>query len=271
MRIERDATEPRRRVVAELERRPAVRGLVQGDGEQHRYHPDRCGEQPCLDHRGATLASKVRSARAGRRPRRTHRGACCTCEHAVEALPRAAARASARTPRRPPFRYAFRCNEGPGRSRPRAAAAARAPTGPVNAPMDRSSLTSSPSKPIAPRTAVFDHGRGERTRPLGVERGCSKHGPSGPPARRAARERGTKSRARSAASGASTCGSTAWLSLVARPWPGMCLTAGTIPPACKPSATARPSLVTIADRHRTSGRRRPCSRRRSAGPAPARS
>ena len=35
-----------------------------------------------------------------------------------------------------------------------------------------------------------------------------------------------------------TTGSRAWLSAVARPWPGMCLTTGSTPPACSPAATA---------------------------------
>ena len=46
--------------------------------------------------------------------------------------------------------------------------------------------------------------------------------------------------------GAVTTGSSRWLSLVARPWPGMCLITGSTPPAMWPSATARPSADTCS-------------------------
>ena len=46
---------------------------------------------------------------------------------------------------------------------------------------------------------------------------------------------GRKSRAASASRLAVTTGSSRWLSTLARPWPGMCLTTGTTPPARRPS------------------------------------
>ena len=50
---------------------------------------------------------------------------------------------------------------------------------------------------------------------------------------------GTKSVRSSSARGASTTGSSRWLSARARPWPGMCLITGSTPPVEKPSAAAR--------------------------------
>ena len=48
----------------------------------------------------------------------------------------------------------------------------------------------------------------------------------------------------SAAASAVTVGNSKWLSTTARPWPGICLTMPTTPPARSPSTTARPSAAT---------------------------
>ncbi len=44
----------------------------------------------------------------------------------------------------------------------------------------------------------------------------------------------------------STMGSSPWLSAVARPCPGMCLSTGRTPPASRPSATARATAATLS-------------------------
>ena len=73
-----------------------------------------------------------------------------------------------------------------------------------------------------------------------------------------------KSCASSSAIVASTCGSSLWLSTVARPWPGMCLITGSRPPARMPSSWAPPSVATastrIAERAVADRRRAPLDR-----------
>ena len=74
-------------------------------------------------------------------------------EHAVEPLPRTAGELRRR--RRDVLHFvAFAVAVKDQVRRPAASAAdARRPTDPVNAPMDRSSVTNKPSNPMAPRTA----------------------------------------------------------------------------------------------------------------------
>ena len=150
-RIERDPAEPFRRVVAELERRPAVRGLVERDGEQHRYHPDRYGEEPGLDHGGVTRASKASSSR---RPSAWSKGSG-ECRDASMRSNRSRARPSSRRYGRRDILHfvavsvAVKGQVAAGRERGGGPLADR----PGQGPMERSSLTSKPSKPMAPLTA----------------------------------------------------------------------------------------------------------------------
>ncbi len=69
----------------------------------------------------------------------------------------------------------------------------------------------------------------------------------------------------SVARSACTTGSLRWLSALARPWPGMCLSTGSTPPSARPSAIARGNAPrpSPAYRHRR-GRRSP-GRRRCTG------
>ena len=59
-----------------------------------------------------------------------------------------------------------------------------------------------------------------------------------PSGRSASGRNAAKSVASSVARSVSTTGSSPWLSAVARPWPGRCLSTGSTPPAISPSATA---------------------------------
>ena len=74
-----------------------------------------------------------------------------------------------------------------------------------------------------------------------------------------------KSVASSVSRSALTTGSLLWLSAVARPWPGICLSTGRTPPSCKPSAIAASKRRHLVRRrcHRR-GRRSP-DRRRTTG------
>ena len=101
---------------------------------------------------------------------------------------------------------------------------------PDSAFMPRSSLISRPSKPIAPRmiSAVT---RAEmlagRSGSMASNTTCAVMA-----AGRSARRRNVAKSVRSrSARDAETTGSSRWLSLVARPCPGMCLITGSTPPA----------------------------------------
>ena len=126
------------------------------------------------------------------------------------------------------------------------AAAASAPGSPRSAFMQRSSLTSTPSKPMAPRMTCSITSGDRVAGSVRIQRGIEdmrRHRPG-------ARHRPAPRRARNPApvprSPTATRGSSRWLSTSARPWPGMCLITGMQPAACSPSATARPSRATSA-------------------------
>ena len=167
-RIERHPAEPLRRVVAELERGPPVGGLVQRDGEQHRYDPDRCGQNPRLDHWGDTRANKASSSRRpsassngfGLLPRRLH---------AVESLPCAAGEARHRRRNFLHFvtlavavqgHVAAGCERGGG---PCADRAGQRPHGQVVAEEQAVETDRAPH-------GFLDHGPGERARSLRIQR-----------------------------------------------------------------------------------------------------
>src|SRR5208282_3524168 len=132
------------------------------------------------------------------------------------------------------------------RSQPAAIAArVRSPTEPDRAPMAISSLINRPSKPIesriTSRTIVAETVAGAM-RSIAVNttfavmaRGSEASG------RKAA-----KSVASSTARSTLTTGSLLWLSAVARPWPGMCLTTGNTPPSVNPCAIALAMAATLA-------------------------
>ena len=68
---------------------------------------------------------------------------------------------------------------------------------------------------------------------------------------------------------ASTTGSLKWLSAVARPWPGMCLSTGSTPPCSSPSVTAAAMAATLSGSVHRPARRSPRRRRRPAHPPAA--
>ncbi len=75
---------------------------------------------------------------------------------------------------------------------------------------------------------------------------------------------GAKSCASSSARSTVDRGRSLWLSTVARPWPGICLSTGNTPPASSPSATAAPSRRSPSRGSRNSG----CAgKRMGLGPA----
>ena len=125
-------------------------------------------------------------------------------------------------------------------------AAARSAMLPDSACMPRSSLISRPSKPMPPRmislvTRARDAGR--RVGIDGREHHVRRH------RRRQVGQRAERGEIRGlqlVPARAVTTGRSRWLSLVARPCPGMCLMTGSTPPAMSPRATARPSAITCA-------------------------
>ena len=128
-------------------------------------------------------------------------------------------------------------------SQPAASAAApRSGMLPSSACMSISSLSNSPSKPILPRITsamILSDNVAGLLSSQAVKTICALM-PSGWPA---SSRKGAMS-VSSSASLAVTIGSSLWLSIVARPCPGMCLRQPTTPPLAMPSSTARPSAAT---------------------------
>src|SRR5271169_985881 len=131
------------------------------------------------------------------------------------------------------------------RSHPAAMAArVRSPSDPDNAPMEMSSLISRPLKPIesriTSRTIVAETVAGA-TGSTAVNTTCAVIAIGSAASGRNA----AKSVASRTARSALTTGSAAWLSAVARPWPGMCLSTGRMPPAANPWAIAPAIAATL--------------------------
>src|SRR5215212_5518330 len=131
-------------------------------------------------------------------------------------------------------------------SQPAASAArTRSPIVPDSAPIDRSSLISSPLKPIESRitcaTIVAEVVAGAMGSNA-VNTTCAVMPIGSCASGRNAAKSLTSSNARSAL----TTGSCWWLSAVARPWPGKCLSTGNTPPAMSPFATAPASAATFS-------------------------
>src|SRR5580704_12442659 len=124
------------------------------------------------------------------------------------------------------------------------AAALRADSEPDRACMEMSSLIKRPRNPIesriTPPTIPADKVAGA-TGSMALNTTCAVM-PSGRPARG---RKAAKSVASSVARSAVTTGSRLWLSAVARPWPGMCLSTGRTPPSAKPSAIAPATAATL--------------------------
>ena len=172
--------------------------------------------------------------RARRRAPRCRLAASWRSASAAGGARAAASPASAGTPRRRPrpSRPGRRCSAGPRRSRPRARAPARSAKPPSSAFIDRSSVISSPSKPISSRISRttagdwvagrvrvdgrVDHVGRHRHRQVGER---PERREVAPPAPRAAPRPAAASR---------------WLSSAARPCPGMCFITGSTPPASEP-------------------------------------
>src|SRR5450830_526543 len=115
---------------------------------------------------------------------------------------------------------------------------------PESAPIETSSLISKPWNPINPRitscTIVTDVVAGA-TGSMAVNTTCAVM-PSGRPA---SGRNAAKSVASRVARSVSMIGNLAWLSAVARPWPGRCLSTGRTPPACSPCAIAAAIAATL--------------------------
>ena len=170
---------------------------------------------------------------AVRRPR------CISCKHAV----------------------AVQHQIAPGADR---ASPARLRTSPESAPIEMSSVIKAPSKPICLRImlsiTVLESVAGASIVDVQKHdvRRSSRAGPASPAA-----GTGVKSCASSSAIVASTCGTSWWLSTVARPWPGMCLMTGSTPPGEDVRRSARRPASRPSRRPcRVPGRRSQASRPR---------
>src|ERR1051326_472451 len=131
-------------------------------------------------------------------------------------------------------------------SQPAASAARlRARMVPLSASMEMSSVISTPSNPISPRitsrTIVTEVVAGVAGS-MAVKTTWAVIASGTPASRRKAR----KSVASRLARSASTTGSSRWLSAMARPCPGLCLTTGSTPPSRRPSATAPANTATLS-------------------------
>ena len=135
---------------------------------------------------------------------------------------------------------------------------------PANAFMDDVITHQQTLEPDHAANHLFDHCRRSRRRLGGVK--CAKHNMCGHRHRQVRQQAETRqNRSLPARSlGASTTGSLKWVSAVARPWPGMCLSTGKTPPSSRPSVTARAMAATLPVRFHRPGRR---SRRRRRAPA----
>src|SRR5580692_3135608 len=124
------------------------------------------------------------------------------------------------------------------------AAAVRSDSEPDKAPMEMSSLIKRPRKPIesriTPPTITADKVAGA-TASMALNTTCAVM-PSGRPA---SGRKAAKSLASSVARSVATTGSRLWLSAVARPWPGICLSTGSTPPSARPSAMAPAMAATL--------------------------
>ena len=140
--------------------------------------------------------------------------------------------------RLPAFRRACRCNAEPCRSRRRRWPGSARRSIPPTRSCDTSSLINKPWNPITPRITCWmivaevvagwagSSALNTTCAVMAIGRSASglKRGEIGP---------------FQLAFGVSTTGSLKWVSAVARPWPGMCLRTGKMPPCSRPSVTAR--------------------------------
>ena len=117
------------------------------------------------------------------------------------------------------------------RSQPAASAArVRSAIEPESAPIETSSLINSPSNPMKPRITsriIVAEVVAGSTGSMAVKTTCAVI----PNGKFFSGRNAAKSVASSVARSACTTGSCSWLSAVARPWPGMCLSTGSTPPS----------------------------------------
>ena len=191
-----------------------------------------CGPRQCRWIRGVILSANAASARRAASPARTGE-----------------ASATSRISARSPLQYSTI-------SQPAAMAAPRgSPSDPDRACIDMSSLINRPLNPIEPRitslTIIAEVVAGA-TGSMALNTTCAVM-PSGRPA---SGRKASKSLPSRVSRSVSTTGSARWLSAVARPWPGRCLTTGRTPPFSSPSAAAackcrdlsgRVAVGTVAD------------------------
>ncbi len=156
-------------------------------------------------------------------------------------------RVPARPTRRRASRSCRRCSEGRGRSRRRWRPAREIGHVALKRLHRHVVAHQEPVEAQCPPDDFGYHARRERRGPFRIER-LETDMAVMPAGRSASSAKGRKSCDSSSARLARTVGSSRWLSVSARPWPGMCFITGSTPPAARPVAAARPSVATISGR-----------------------